>query len=90
MPYKLENLDTETWHRIMRDLLAAGFQEVYRYAGMDAGIDFSRYDLINQSDGELVIFEWDNWAEGEIRAAPARLESLREKYQLSEPVEVEG
>jgi hypothetical protein len=86
MPYKLENIKTETWHRIMRDLLAAGYSEVYCYAGMDAGIDFSRYDLRSQAGGELIIFEWDNWSEGEIRAAPSLLEALRAKYHLPEPV----
>lgn len=88
MRYKIENIKTETWHRIMEDLKASGFVETYLYAGMDAGIDYSRYDLVNQADGELIIFEWDNWAEGEVKATPSRLEALREKYQLSRPVEI--
>lgn len=87
MADKLENVKTETWHRIMRDLRESGFIEVYRYEGADAGIDYSRYDLLSQADGELVVFEWDNWTEGEIRAAPARLEALREKYRLAAPPE---
>ena len=90
MTHKLENVKTETWHRIIQDLRESGFSEVYRYEGMDAGIDYSRYDLLNRADGELVVFEWDNWAEGEIKAAPARLEALREKYRLSGPVKVES
>ncbi len=88
MKYKIENIQTETWHRIRRDLKALGFEEVYRYAGMDVGIDYNRYDLLNRANDELVIFEWDNWDEGEIRATAPRLESLREKYQLSAPVEI--
>jgi hypothetical protein len=89
MSYKLENVETELWHHIIEDLEAAGFEEVYRYEGMDAGIDYGRFDLMNRADNELVVFEWDNWSEGEIKAAPSRLEALREKYQLHEPVEIE-
>lgn len=89
MSYKIENVRTEIWHRVREDLEAAGFKEIYRYGGMDAGIDYSRYDLMSQADGEVVVFEWDNWAEGEIKAEPSRLEALREKYRLPEPVEVE-
>lgn len=90
MPYKIENIETETWHQIMDDLKASGFKEIYRYGGMDAGIDYGRYDLMNQADNELVVFEWDNWTEGEVTAAPSRLESLREKYRLSKLVEIES
>ena len=88
MRHKIENVETETWHRVIEDLEAQGFAEVYRYGGMDAGIDYSRFDLKNRA-GELVVCEWDNWAEGEIRGAPERLETLREKYQLSELIEME-
>ena len=90
MPYKIENIKTETWHQIIDDLKASGFIEIYQYDGMDAGIDYNRYDLMNQSDNELIIFEWDNWMEGEIKAMPSRLEALREKYQLSKLVEIEA
>lgn len=90
MAHKIENVRTEDWHRIMDELKASGFAEVYRYEGVDAGIDYGRYDLLNQADGELIVFEWDNWSEGEIRATPPRLEALREKYRLSKVVEVEG
>lgn len=89
MPYKIENIKTETWRRIMEDLGASGFEVIYQYEGMDAGVDFNRYDLMNRADGELIIFEWDNWSEGEIKAAPSRLEALREKYRLPALVEVE-
>lgn len=88
MQYKIENIKTETWHRIMEDLKAAGFEEIYCYAGMDAGIDYSRYDLLNRADGEVIIFEWDNWAEGEVKATPSRLEEVSEKYRLSKPLKV--
>ena len=70
----------------MEDLKGSGFAETYCYGGMDAGIDYSRYELTGAGGGELIVFEWYNWSEGEIRAAPARLESLREKYGLAEPV----
>lgn len=86
MSYKIENVKTETWHRVMQDLKAGGFEEIYQYGGADAGIDYSRYELLNRADGELIVFEWDNWSEGEIIAAPPRLEALREKYRLSEIV----
>lgn len=89
MSYRIENIRTETWHRIMADLRAAGFQETYLYGGMDAGLDYGRYDLMNPADGELIVFEWDNWSEGEIKAAPSRLEALRDKYGLRDPVEID-
>jgi hypothetical protein len=44
---------------------------------------------MSQAGDELIIFEWDNWMEGEIKATPSRLEALREKYQLSAPVEID-
>ena len=84
MPYKIENIKTETWHRIIEDLKAAGFAETYLYEGADAGIDYSRYELTDGAGGELVVFEWYNWTEGEISGARPRLEALREKYQLPE------
>ena len=89
MTCKIEHVATETWHRVIEDLESEGFEEVYRYGGFDAGIDYSRFDLKNPADGELVVFEWDNWAEGEIRGAPERLEAIREKYHLAELVEME-
>lgn len=89
MRYKIEDIKTETWHQIIEDLKVLGFREIYQYGGMDAGIDYSRYDLMNEADDELIIFEWYNWTEGEIKATPSRLEALREKYQLSGPVEIE-
>lgn len=89
MQYKIENIKTETWHKIIDDLKALGFKEIYQYDGIDAGIDYNRYDLMNQAGDELIIFEWDNWMEGEVKAASPRLEALRAKYQLSELVEIE-
>ena len=89
MQYKIENIKIGTWHQIINDFKLSGYKEIYKYEGMDAGIDYSRYDLLDQSDNELIIFEWDNWMEGEIKAMPSRLEAIRDKYQLSEPVEIE-
>ncbi|MBV9789193.1 MAG: hypothetical protein JOZ51_13510 [Chloroflexi bacterium] len=86
MLYKIEHIKTETWHQIMDHLQTLGFIETYQYTGMDAGIDYQRYDLQNPVDGELIIFEWDNWLEGEIKAGIDRLDVLREQYQLSAPV----
>ncbi|HYE15652.1 MAG TPA: hypothetical protein VD968_14505 [Pyrinomonadaceae bacterium] len=90
MRHRIENVETGTWNRVIEDLKASGFEEVYRYGGMDAGIDYNRCELVSRADGELVVFEWDNWSEGEIRAELPRLEALREKYRLSEPSEVDG
>lgn len=89
MTYKIENIKTETWHKIIDDLTASGFIAIYQYDGIDAGIDYNRYDLINQAGDERIIFEWDNWGEGEIKTARSRLETLREQYQLSEVVDIE-
>jgi hypothetical protein len=86
VPYKIRNVETETWHRALEDLEAEGFEVVYRYDGFDAGIDYSRFDLRSPA-GELVVFEWDNWAEGEIHGEPGRLEALRERFQLPGPLE---
>ena len=90
MSYKIETIETELWHRIMDDLRGAGFTEIYFYDGMDAGIDYSRYDLKSLADGELIVFEWYNWTEGEVTGTAPRLEALREKYGLPEISEVEG
>lgn len=89
MSSKMENIKTETWHRIIDDLKTSGYREIYRYEGMDAGTDYSRYDLMNHADDEVIIFEWDNWSEGAVKALRSRLEAIREKYQLSQPVETE-
>jgi hypothetical protein len=89
MSFKIESIKTETWHQVFEDLMVVGFKEIYRYGGIDAGFDYSRYDLLNPADNELVIFEWNNWMEGEITGTSSRLETLREKYKLPESVEVE-
>ncbi len=89
MAYKIENIETQIWHQIREDLKAVGFEEVYRYGGMDVGIDYNKYELLNRADDELIIFEWDNWMEGEIQGTQSRLEALREKYRVSSPVEIE-
>jgi hypothetical protein len=89
MAYRIENVRTGIWNQIIEDLKAAGFVETYRYGGVDAGIDFNRYELTHRAGGEVIVFEWDNWSEGEIRAEPSRLEALRESYGLSRPVEIE-
>jgi len=89
MDYKIENVKTETWRQIIDDLLASGFNEIYQYDGMDAGIDYNRYDLIHEDENELIVFEWDNWTEGEIKAMPYRLEAIRKKYQLSRVIRTE-
>lgn len=88
MPYKLRDIETQRWHEVIEDLKSQGFEEVYRYDGFDAGIDYNRFELKNPAGGELVVFEWDNWTEGEITAPRSRLEALREKYRLGEIVEV--
>ena len=89
MPFKIENIKTEIRHKIIDDLKALKFKETYQYDGMDASIDHNRCDLMSQAGDELIIFEWDNWMEGEIKATPSRFEALREKYQLSELVKIE-
>lgn len=89
MTYKIENIKTETWRQIIKDLRVLGFEEIYQYDGMDAGIDYNRCDLIYQAENELIVFEWDNWMEGVIKASPSRLEALRKQYQLPKLVEVE-
>ena len=85
MPHRVENVETRVWHRIIEDLAASGFVKVYEYGGADAGIDYSRYDLMD--GGETLVFEWDNWSEGSVEGTPSRLEAIREKYRLSEVVE---
>lgn len=87
MAHKLEDIETRKWHEVIKDLKSQGFEEVYRYDGFDAGIDYDRVELKEAAGDELVVFEWDNWTEGEIRASKSRLEALREKYRLGEPVE---
>lgn len=88
MRHKISGVKTEIWHRVIEDLKRSGFEEVYAYGGADAGIDYGRYDLLNPSDGELIVFEWDNWSEGEIKGATSRLEALRDEYQLPGLVEI--
>lgn len=74
MLYKIEHIETETWHRIMQDLLDLGFIETYQYTGMDAGIDYQRYDLLNHADGEQIVFEWTiGW---KVRSKPRGIGSM--------------
>lgn len=84
---RLESVRTETWNRIIADLKAAGYVETYSYGGADAGIDYNRRELAHPAGGEPVVFEWDNWTEGEIEATPALLAALRETYRLAGPAE---
>ncbi len=89
MPFKIEEIETGLWHRIIEDLESRGFEAVYRYDNFDVGIDFDRVELRDPAGGGLVVFEWDNWTEGEVTAAPELLGALREKYGLGEPVETD-
>lgn len=89
MSYKLRDIETRKWREVIEDLKSQGFEEVYRYEGFDAGIDYNRFELKEPGGGEVVVFEWDNWTEGEIRASESRLEALREKFQLGALVAIE-
>ena len=89
MPYKIEDIETGLWHRIIKDLKSRGFKVVYLYDNFDVGIDFDRVELRDPAGGEVVIFEWDNWTEGEVMAEPDLLEALREKYRLGGLVETD-
>lgn len=67
-------IDTDLWNKIIDLLQASGWEMTYVYDGMDAGIDYNKYVLVNLR--EEIVFEWTNWDEGEIRCTSDRLKEI--------------
>jgi hypothetical protein len=75
-----ENIDTHKWNLIRNTLESEGWLVVNEYINFDKGIDFDSYKL--KKGNEIIILEWDNWIEGEIKCSEKLLKFLKQKFQL--------
>jgi len=76
----IENIPTETFHRMVDDLKADGWTLVEEYDNMDAWIDYGRLKF--EKGGLAVVCEWTNWDEGSVEAPPDILRALARPYGL--------
>ena len=60
----LSDIPTDTFNRIIKELLSQGWKKIDEYKGFDAWIDYGMV-LLRKKNIKLK-FEWDNWTEGEI------------------------
>lgn len=77
---RIADIPTETYQRIVEELRADGWDIVYEYAGMDAGIDYGRIDLRRGDDA--ICCEWTWVCEGELEGPAAIVEAIRARHAL--------
>jgi hypothetical protein len=74
-------IETNLWDSIIEFFLKKDWKIVYKYDGIDAGIDFGL--LILEKNNEEILFGWDNWVEGEIKCEEARLKYIEQHLGIS-------
>lgn len=76
----IQDIPTEQFESIIVDYLHEGWIKTYEYQGFDAWIDFGKVKLKKGSN--KLVFEWDNWSEGEITGKDPELQNIALRYQL--------
>ena len=76
----IQDVPSDQFISIVEDYVKQGWVKTYEYDGFDAWIDFGKIKL--KKDSEKLVFEWDNWSEGEITGKVQELQKLAELYQL--------
>ncbi|WP_036182402.1 hypothetical protein [Marinobacterium lacunae] len=78
---KIEYIATDIFDQLIEKHLAEGWSKIYEYDNIvDKGIDYDKV-VLGKDDRELV-FEWDNWLEGNVEGDSQDLEPI-EKYILT-------
>lgn len=73
-------IETDLWNKVMTLLEKQGWEMTDQYDGIDAGIDYSCYTY--RKAGEVIVFEWTNWDEGEIFCSPHLLKEIEKLINL--------
>lgn len=77
----IKNVKTDLWNRIVDAYRTDGWKTEYEYDGFDKGID---HDFIRLSkNGEVLLFGWDNWFEGEIQCSDERRIEMEARFNTS-------
>lgn len=71
-------IKTELWNLIIETLKKDKWKVTREYNLFDKGFDFDFYEL--HKNGEEILFGWDNWFEGEIKASENRMLSLEHEF----------
>ena len=77
----IQDVPTEQFRGIERQLVAAGWNKTYEYAGVDAWIDYG--EVILRKGRAQLTFEWDNWSEGRIEGPAAEVEAVARDHGLT-------
>lgn len=81
------DIKTELWIKILNHLIDNSWGTVYKYNGLDGGVDFDL--VILRKDGEEILLGWDNWIEGEIQCSEKNIHELekltKQKFRRGEP-----
>ncbi|WP_340200893.1 hypothetical protein [Ascidiimonas sp. W6] len=72
-------IKTKKWYSIIASLKKDGWKVVTEYNHFDKGIDFDLYEL--EQNDEKILFVWDNWFEGEIKCNKERMRSLENSFE---------
>jgi len=73
-----ENIQTDTFHRVVDGLKSDGWDCVDEYAGMDAWIDYGMLKF--ERNGIALVLEWTNWDEGSVDGPDDIVEALAQRY----------
>jgi hypothetical protein len=76
----IKDIPTDTFNRLMGQLLETGWEKASEYQGIDAWIDYGQVRL--QRAGVRLTLEWDNWTEGSIEGPRDVVEDLGQKFSL--------
>ena len=76
----IQEVETKLFNTIIADYIAEDWDKQYEYDGVDAWIDHGKVKLTNGS--RKLIFEWDNWMEGEIYGKKDEIFVIAERYKL--------
>jgi len=76
----IKDVKTPLWNQIIDSYKADGWKTEYEYDQFDKGID---HDFVRLSkNGEVLLFGWDNWFEGEIRCSDERRSEMEARFNL--------
>lgn len=80
---KATDIPTHEFNSIICRLLRYGWRKMYEYENFDAWIDYGK--VVLERDGTRLVFEWDNWFEGQVEGPEDTLTALGLRKHLAEP-----
>jgi len=76
----IEDIVTDTFSRMIADLIDEGWVVTYAYNGIDSWIDYGK--VILEKEGRTLTFEWTNWEEGTVEGPDDLVLELQKTYHL--------